>query len=72
MAETVEITDSTVTIRFTREELVGLSNVINHAIGGGFNIDKRDCSTIVGLEWTDLHQLWSAILEPLDLNKGIN
>ena len=59
-------------MRFSREELVGLSNVINHAFHGGFAIDEDDCIAIVGLEWSDMDELWSAILEPLGLRKGIN
>ncbi|MEO1278187.1 MAG: hypothetical protein AAFV77_04450 [Planctomycetota bacterium] len=72
MAEVVETTDSSVTICFDRDELLGLSNVINHALHGGFVIDELDCLAITGIEWEDLDGLWSTILQPLGLEKGIN
>jgi hypothetical protein len=63
MAEILETTHEAVSIRLSVEEVVGLSNVINHALHGGFCIEEVDCSSITGLEWNQLQGLWSVIRE---------
>lgn len=65
MAERIEKKDGSVTIRFTRWDLVGLSNVINHVLHTGFVIDERDCHTLTGLEWNELHALWKLMKDSL-------
>ncbi|MCW5755619.1 MAG: hypothetical protein KIT54_00080 [Phycisphaeraceae bacterium] len=72
MAEQVETSDKSVTLRFTRDELAGLSNVINHALHGGFVIEESDCHSLIGLDWVELQELWGTLRESGGLRKGIN
>jgi len=43
----------TVTLVASKSERIGLANLINHAINAGFEIEEHDCSSLIGLEWTN-------------------
>lgn len=72
LAEVIDSTHESVSLRLTTMEVVGLSNVINHVLHGGFCIDADDCGGITGLEWEELQELWRVIRESRGLDKGIN
>ena len=48
----------TVAIRFSLDELAGLSNVINEVIGW---VTEADCETRIGLTITELHAMQTRV-----------
>ncbi len=47
----------TVTLEASKSELIGLVNLINHAMNAGFEIEEHDCSSLIGLEWDEVNRL---------------
>ncbi len=72
MTEAMNESPESVTIAFSRREVVGLPNAINHSIHGGFVIDELDCGAITGLSWAEFQALWKSIRDSVGLDKGIN